>query len=104
MTPAIQDKLLRATGWVVAPKSAGAGGLIDASRRLMLTNYHVVKEENEVKVVFPAFNNKGLIRLKDYYWKNWQKQGIRARVLHRDKGRDLALIQLDSLPGWVRAL
>src|SRR5438128_12393987 len=72
-TEKIYQRLLKSTVWVVVPKSrditthrlvltTGSGSLIDRARRLVLTNYHVVrsivgKDHEKVIVAFPVFRN-----------------------------------------------
>jgi S1-C subfamily serine protease len=82
----------------------GSACLIDADDRLLLTNYHLVTDEDAVTVVFPQFDHGRLIDDREYYWKNGRKQGTPGRVIHRDETRDLALIQVDRLPESAKAL
>ena len=72
-TEKIYQRLLKSTVWVVVPKSrdaatnrvvltTGSGSLIDRTRRLVLTNYHVVRsaignDNEKVIVAFPVFQN-----------------------------------------------
>ena len=72
-TEKIYQRLLKSTVWVVVPKSrditthrlaltTGSGSLIDRARKLVLTNYHVVrsivgKDHEKVIVAFPVFRN-----------------------------------------------
>src|SRR6516225_8693690 len=60
----IYQRALRSTVWVVVPQaregskifvSTGAGALIDARHGLVITNYHVVADRDEVVVFFPMF-------------------------------------------------
>ena len=91
-------KALDASGWVIGKASSGAGCLVDGPNRLMLTNYHVVQEEETVQVAFPVFTGETVIDNRDFYWKNWKLLSLGGKVIHCDKKRDLALIQLDTLP------
>ena len=105
-------KALPSTVWVCVPQArtenkvllaTGAGALIDAKRRLVVTNYHVVGDKNEAFVYFPAFSRKGeLITEKEVY----QKTGARipGKVIARESKQDLALIQLAVLPKGAKAL
>ena len=97
-SPGLYVKALDASGWVIGKASSGAGCLVDGPHRLMLTNYHVIQEEETVHVAFPVFTGETVIDNRDFYWKNWRLLSIGGKVIHRDKKRDLALIQLDSLP------
>jgi S1-C subfamily serine protease len=95
---------LNASGWVNRKTESGAGCLVDRANRLMLTNYHVVKEDETVVVMFPVFVRSGLVTDRNFYFKNRDHLAVRARVLYRDKTRDLALIHLNALPARAVAL
>jgi hypothetical protein len=98
----IYQRVLRSTVWVIAGTTTGTGSLVDQTRRLVVTNHHVVGDKPTVEVLFPALKAGRVIAERDYYVKNAQR--IRAKVVVRDPRRDLALIQLDSLPGDAIAL
>lgn len=109
-----KDTLL-ASAWVVIPKGApvngkltvtmGSGALIDKVKRIVITNYHVVGESEKVQVFFPAFDKGRLIPEREHYLKLVPKGGgIIGKVIAKDQKRDLALIQLATLPDGVRAL
>jgi hypothetical protein len=100
----IEDRLIRGVSLIITPNESGTGALIDRSRGLILTNYHVVTEEKHASVVFPAYRNGQRINLRDWYWKNWRTLAVRGEVVHRDKTRDLALIRVKNLPTWAQAL
>lgn len=93
------QKLLKGSGWirfeVPGGMSHGTGGIIDKDRRLMVTNHHVVDGQDAVWVVFPEFKDGKLIREEAHYAK---QKGVKATVIDRDFVRDLAVIQLESLP------
>ncbi len=94
----LYGKALDSSGWVIGKGSAGAGCLVDGPNRLMVTNYHVVKDQDQVSVAFPVFVGDMLVADRDFYWKNWKILSVSAKVIFRDETRDLALIQVDSLP------
>jgi S1-C subfamily serine protease len=89
---------------VVAGDSSGTGFLIDRERRLLVTNYHVVGEEQTARVVFPFYLRGKPIKDREFYHKDLQKRSISARVLKRDATHDLAVLQLARLPRGVEAL
>ncbi|HVK13022.1 MAG TPA: serine protease [Gemmataceae bacterium] len=96
----VGDKILTSIG-------RGSGSLIDAKKRLVLTNWHVVDELKRVWVDFPIYLKDGTMFQdpKKYRERAEKKQAIPAKVLVRDKSRDLAVIQLESgLPTHARAL
>jgi len=86
--------------------ASGSGSLIDADQRIVLTNQHVVDENEYVFVMFPMYNKDGsLITNKDKYKALIpENKAIRGKVLHRDHTRDLAFVKLDSLPAGTPAL
>ncbi len=111
----IYKETLKATVWIVVPKgppvsgrltaTVGTGSLIQKSERIVVTNYHVVGDAEQVHVFFPAFEKGRLIAERDYYQKLLPKGGsILGKVKAKDPKRDLALIQLATLPAGVRAL
>ena len=58
--------LLKSTGWIQARDgnrtlSHGTGWILDAERKLMVTNDHVVGGKDEVFVVFPKYENGKLV-------------------------------------------
>ncbi len=99
---------LKSTAFIIrrlGPNRAamGSGSLIDAKKKLVLTNEHVVGNATDVVVFFPLFEKGKPNNSKDRYM---SKQGldliIRGKVLFKDVSRDLAVIQLEKLaPGIV---
>jgi S1-C subfamily serine protease len=103
---AVYDKAVKSTGFVVTTKNnqpAGYGTcwVVDAQKRLVITNQHVVREGDTCFVAFPRFDgdqvvtDSGAYRGSDY---------IKGKVLARDSGRDLALVELERIPDGVPAL
>ena len=89
--------------------SSGSGSLIDAKRRLILTNWHVVDELKAVRVDFPLFVKKGkdevMVRATPVYESRAKKgEALLGKVLARDKSRDLAVVQVDHLPPGATAI
>ena len=100
----IFSKTLPSTTWILAGSSMGSGVLVDAQRRLVLTNHHVVAEAAEVIVVFPEFANGHLQADRDYYTRHISEIGISGRVLRSDPDRDLALVELSRLPSHAEQI
>ncbi len=104
----IFNRTLKATTWVLAKTdgaiSSGTGVLVDAEKKLVITNFHVVGEARTAVVFFPDFKDDKLIVEKKHYTENVKKLSVRGRVLAADRKRDLALIELDRLPAGVEAL
>jgi S1-C subfamily serine protease len=119
-TEKIYQRLLKSTVWVIVPKSrdplnnrvvltTGSGSLIDKARRLVLTNYHVVRhavgrDNEKVIVAFPVFRNGKAVAERSYYMNLISRGGIRGQVIAWDEKHDLAIIQLDSVPEDARQL
>jgi S1-C subfamily serine protease len=84
--------------------SRGSGSLIDKTRRYVLTNYHVVHEEDKIYVQFPVHLKSGeILKDKEKYMDRWKAgEAIKGTVLHRDRTRDLAIVRLDSLPATAK--
>lgn len=112
----IYNKTLRSTVWIIHASElgdgrmamqSGSGSVIDVPRKLILTNVHVVGNDNEVRVFFPQFDReKKVIANRKYYLEQFRSNGgLRGKVIARDPKRDLALIELiDRLPNGTTAI
>ena len=102
------EKTLKSAVFVLNKQNVGvytgSGFVIDQSQRLVVTAYHVVKNQREVWVSFPAYtrNNK-LIRDKSYY-SSAAARLVRGKVVVQLKDKDLALLQLDTIPSGFSAI
>jgi serine protease Do len=103
------QRTLGSTTWVIASDaddstSSGTGVLVDAERKLMITNAHVVGDSRKVVVFFPD-EKKGASEVKKkHYLDNILKIGLRGNVLAVDRKRDLALVELNRLPEGAKAV
>ena len=88
---------LRATAWVLAGNSQGSGCVVDASRKLLLTNFHVVREHSTVLVAFPVTRDGRVVTERQFYLSG-SGTVFRGRVVETDARCDLAAIVLDALP------
>src|SRR5260370_15878837 len=84
-----------------ARASLGSGSLIHVGQRLVLTNLHVVGGRTDASVYFAAFENGVLQNRFDYYGRNRLRLAQAGVVVARDPARDLALIQLSSIPPGI---
>lgn len=111
----VYQQLLRSTAFILTREAedafgrsfrgAGSGVLVDKDRKLVLTNYHVVKELRSVIVFFPQRDEQNkLITLPRRYVENIADYGTTGRVVDRNPTKDLALIELDRVPNDVTAL
>jgi hypothetical protein len=84
--------------------SSGTGVLIDAEKKLVVTNAHVVGDARSAVIFFPEFKDDQPIVERKHYLDNVRKLGVRGSVIAVDRKRDLALVQLDKLPESARAI
>lgn len=105
----IYDETVLGTVWIMIDFedggwSKGTGFVIDKERRLVMTNHHVVDSdgEGELGVYFPKFVKGEVVTQASYYRSNVTK--VSAQVIDTDHNSDLALIQVDSIPDYVREL
>ncbi|HJZ93107.1 MAG TPA: trypsin-like peptidase domain-containing protein, partial [Gemmataceae bacterium] len=101
---------LRATIWV-RPQSterSAAGVIIDLNRRLALTSAAAVGADEVVDLVAPRWDANRLVAesaaYADLLGLRLSGHCVRAAVLARDPGRELALLQLESAPKTLDAL
>ncbi len=104
----LYSKVVRSTVWIHSKHdqgmATGSGSLIDRRRLLVLTNYHVVGENDHATVVFPGYREGKLVAERGDYNRQLPKIEIKGRVIARDKQHDLALIQIESAPDGTPAL
>ena len=104
----IYKDAVASTVWVHSTRTAGlatgSGTLIDAGRRLVLTNYHVVEENPRVTIFFPEYRDGRPIPERTHYTDRAKRLGVRGKVVALDKGADLAVIQIDAVPEGVKAI
>ena len=101
----IYQQTLRSTVWIIATRgnglaASGTGSLIDSKKKLVITNYHVVGENDRVLVLFAAYRKGNKLITERTHYLDMFKNGtsIQGKVHHRDSNRDLALIELESVP------
>jgi S1-C subfamily serine protease len=104
--PDVYRKVLRSTALILVRRGGdssarGTGWVADAGRRLVVTNWHVVRNAREVRVCFPRYERGVLVTAYRAYRKG---PSISGRVLVSDPRRDLAVVQLVRLPQGVPAL
>ncbi len=102
-------RVVQSTAWIVTSDAdnetaTGTGVLVDAEKRIVLTNAHVVGDSRTV-VVFFADLQDGIPEVKrKHYLDNVLKLAQPGKVVAVDRRRDLALIQLPMVPDGVRAI
>lgn len=101
-------RTLDSTTWVLSKNSEGAssgtGVLVDADKRLIITNAHVVGDSRSAVIFFRDLKDGRPVVEKQHYLDNVRKLGVRGRVVAVDRKRDLALVELEKLPGEAKAI
>ena len=99
----IREMSLPSIVFIDAGKRVGSGVLIDKNPRIVLTNQHVTRDNDNVKVLFPAYDSKGrLIQERSFYVEPsiLKKLGYvtSGRVVAEDRETDVAIVILEGLP------
>jgi len=98
----VYKKPVKSTVWVVQPVERsrirmGSGALIDAQKRLVLTNHHVVGDKKDATIMFPIIEKGNVLQDRDTYMSRLRSGvGIPGKVLFSEPSKDLAIIQLDA--------
>jgi S1-C subfamily serine protease len=107
----VYKKALKSTVFIVCQieggMAMGSGSLVDAEKKLILTNYHVVAGTKDLIIFFPRFDSSGkLIPEKNAYMAMYRNgSGYQlGKVLAEDRKHDLALVQIPEVPPNVPAL
>lgn len=105
----VYQNILPGTVWVKANLGAGkvsfgSGALVDEKRKWVVTNVHVVDNQNQVTVFFPSRKKDEVIAEKLFYVVNEPKMSLTGRVIFRDAKRDIAIIELPQLPEDAKAI
>ncbi len=106
----LPDRLIAATAWVrTTTQGVGAGWVVDAKRRWLITNLHLIGEQDRVEAFFAVRRKGKLIAERQYYLENQKAlheegKAVRGKVILRSEKRDVALIELEKIPGGVAAL
>lgn len=96
-------RTLPSTVWVITSDaedqtSTGTGVFVDAEKRLIVTNAHVVGDSRNAVVFFPDIKNGQPVVKRKHYLSNILKLGTQGKVVSVDRKRDLALIELPKIP------
>jgi S1-C subfamily serine protease len=93
-----------ALAWAQAEdQGKGTAWVLDRRRRLLVTAYHVVGENQTAELIFPVRRDGLLVADRAFYLEHLprlRREGVavRGRVLRREPDRDLALLEAPSLP------
>jgi hypothetical protein len=81
----------------------GTGVLVDKRERLVVTAWHLVRDQKNLHVLFPLYDEQHLLTAPLAYQERYKHgQTLRARIIAADPVRDLAVLQLDSVPQGAR--
>ena len=109
----LYQTMLRATALIIAQekagRSSGTGWLLDKQQKLLVTNYHVIADveyqvipDQDVTIYFPEYRDGQLVTAPSYYLADGTTyHGV---IIDTDRRRDLAIVQLQSLPADAIAL
>ncbi|MCE9534132.1 MAG: trypsin-like peptidase domain-containing protein [Planctomycetes bacterium] len=106
----VHDRLLHATAWIrTTTQGVGTGWVVDAERRWLITNLHVVGDQDRVEAFFVDEKDGKPISERSYYLENQKKlhedgRAVRGKVIRRSEASDLALVELEKLPSGIKAL
>jgi serine protease Do len=104
----VYQEALKSTTWVLSKNadgtSSGTGVLVDAEKKLVITNFHVVGDSRAAVIFFPELEAGEPKVIRQHYLDNVKRLGIRGRIIATDRKRDLALIQLERLPEGAKAI
>ncbi len=100
----VYQKALASTVLIATDKGRGSGALVDVEKRLVVTNYHVIRSGAPVRVWFPEFRDDVLLTEPSHYLGAEPSAAIAANIYMSDPKRDLALLQLESLPEGAAAI
>ena len=104
------SRLLRSTAWIrTTTQGVGAGWVVDAKRRWLITNLHVVGDQDRVDAFFVDAKDSMPNTEREHYLENQKKlhdegKAVRGKVIARRESSDLALVELEKLPDGVAAL
>jgi serine protease Do len=99
---AVYQQTLKGAVLIDTNNGRGSGWVIDAERRLIVTNHHVVGKARRITVFFPKFDGGELVTRFATYLDGDDE--IKGRLLLSDPKKDLAIIQVERLPESVKAL
>ncbi len=100
------QRLIRSSAQILSEAGAGSGFVVNAEKRLVVTNYHVVLRESRVAVVFPLYDGNGelVTDASKYKKEKVDDFGCKGEVVGRDETRDLAIIRVERLPDRTAAV
>jgi S1-C subfamily serine protease len=101
----VYAQTLRAVALVRTPSSSSraTGWVVDRARKLLVTAYHVVGNQDRIEVTFPVYQaGRPVVEYAHYRDQRPRLKesghATRGNVLWKDARRNLALVELETLP------
>jgi S1-C subfamily serine protease len=97
---AIYNNILKSTVFIYDRRTGatGTGAVIDRARKRVLTAYHVTPQNSDPGVLFPEWDADGKPICELNYYAKAANKLVAAKVIAQDSKKDLAVLELDSLP------
>jgi hypothetical protein len=103
------DKLyqqgVKSTVWIAARLEGnliriGSGALVDAEKKIVVTDYHLIMNNKGITVFFPKKDDEGkVVSARDVYMRAFQTgEEMPSTVFAEDKAHNLALLQIPNVP------
>jgi S1-C subfamily serine protease len=95
----VRECLIRAAVLVDRGEGQGTGWVVNADKRLVVTNNHVVRNNQKVEIYFPMYT-AGDELVTDWlqYLARRKEVAVECDVIDRDPVRDLAIVRYPNLP------
>lgn len=84
------------------PIKQGTGFVVDKANKLVISSQHLIGTSDEMELIFPDSRDGKLITERDYYAKS--RRFVKGKVIHRDRKRDLVVIEAPTMPKDVSEL
>lgn len=103
------SRTLESTVWIITSNAedetaTGTGVFVDAEKRLIVTNAHVVGDSRSAVVFFPELEEGQPKVKRKHYLDNVVKLAQPGKVVAVDRKLDLALIELPTVPERAKAI
>src|SRR5271168_3264346 len=109
-TQSLHDRLVQSTFWIrTTNQGVGTGWVVDAPRRWVITNLHVVGDQDRVEAFGVVVKDGAPVTERSYYLENQKRlhedgHAVRGKVIRRSESSDLALVEFEKLPPGMSAL
>lgn len=105
----VYQQVRQSSVWIVNGRSSGSGVVVDVTRRLVVTNKHVVGSSRRVLAFAPVKKKDGKLWTRSEYLKNkshliGRRLATYGRVIAESSSKDLAIVQLNIMPRGLKAI